>query len=101
MPVSVFEKKRHGSLEVRAAKSAAHGWKRFVKGPSTVNLGWALFLNAAEFCYLGIGWSSVGRDFCACSLGCKSCCFAGVDVSAWGYWQQSGNAKAFGKFIVA
>lgn len=69
-----FEKKRHGSLEVEP-QSQYHGWKRFLKGPwPLIWGGLILTLNFATLVLAGRPW---GRDFCACSLGCKSCCFCG------------------------
>lgn len=86
------EKKCHGSLEAEP-QSQQHGWKRFLKGPWPLIWG-GLILTLLNFATLVLAGRPWGVTSALAVWAAKVAVFAGVDVSAWDYWQQSGNAKA-------
>ncbi|MEB6565723.1 YeeE/YedE family protein [Acinetobacter towneri] len=86
------EKKRHGSLEAEP-QSQQHGWKRFLKGPWPLIWG-GIILTLLNFATLALAGRPWGVTSALAVWAAKVATFAGMDVSAWDYWQQPGNAKA-------
>jgi uncharacterized protein len=88
----VFEKKRHGSLEVEP-QSKFQGWKRFVQGPWPLVWG-GIILTLLNFATLALAGRPWGVTSALAVWAAKSASFVGVDVASWAYWQQPANAKA-------
>ncbi len=86
------EKKCHGSLEAEP-QSQQHGWKRFLKGPWPLIWG-GIILTLLNFATLALAGRPWGVTSALAVWAAKVAAFAGMDVSAWDYWQQPGNAKA-------
>lgn len=87
-----FEKKRHGQLEQEPV--AAHqGWKRFLKGPWPLIWG-GIILTLLNFATLALAGRPWGVTSALAVWAAKGATLVGIDVTAWDYWQQPGNAKA-------
>ena len=93
----VFEKKRHGSLELEP-KSKYQGWKRFVQGPWPLVWG-GIILTLLNFATLALAGRPWGVTSALAVWAAKSASFVGVDVASWAYWQQPANAKALAESL--
>lgn len=88
----IFEKKRHGSLEVEP-QNQHQGWKRFLKGPWPLIWG-GIMLTLLNFATLALAGRPWGVTSALAVWGAKGASLVGIDVASWDYWQQTGNAKA-------
>ncbi|EZQ11622.1 YeeE/YedE family protein [Acinetobacter sp. Ver3] len=87
-----FEKKRHGQLEQEPV-TAHQGWKRFLKGPWPLIWG-GIILTLLNFATLALAGRPWGVTSALAVWAAKGATLVGIDVTAWDYWQQPGNAKA-------
>lgn len=88
----VLEKKRHGRLELEPT-SNHQGWKRFIRGPWTL-IGGGIILTLLNYATLALAGRPWGVTASLAVWGAKAMSLIGLDVSAWAYWQDAGNAKA-------
>jgi uncharacterized protein len=88
----IFEKKRHGQLEVEPT-TQHQGWKRFLKGPWPLVWG-GIILTLLNFATLALAGRPWGVTSALALWGAKGASLIGFDVTAWQYWQQESNAKA-------
>ena len=93
----IFEKKRHGSLEVEP-KSAHQGWKRFIQGPWPLIWG-GIILTLLNFATLALAGRPWGVTSALAVWGAKGATLVGIDVTGWDYWQKAGNAKALAESL--
>ncbi|MDM1781535.1 YeeE/YedE family protein [uncultured Acinetobacter sp.] len=92
-----FEKKRHGSLEAEPV-SEHQGWKRFLRGPWPLIWG-GIILTLLNFATLALAGRPWGVTSALAVWAAKVASLAGIEVSAWDYWQQPGNAKALAQSL--
>lgn len=92
-----FEKKRHGSLEAEPV-SEYQGWKRFLRGPWPLIWG-GIILTLLNFATLALAGRPWGVTSALAAWAAKVASLAGMEVSAWDYWQQPGNAKALAQSL--
>lgn len=92
-----FEKKRHGSLEAEPV-SEHQGWKRFLRGPWPLIWG-GIILTLLNFATLALAGRPWGVTSALAVWAAKVASLAGMEVSAWDYWQQPGNAKALAQSL--
>lgn len=92
-----FEKKRHGSLEAEPV-SEYQGWKRFLRGPWPLIWG-GIILTLLNFATLALAGRPWGVTSALAVWAAKVASLAGIEVSAWDYWQQPGNAKALAQSL--
>ncbi|MCO8044205.1 YeeE/YedE family protein [Acinetobacter bohemicus] len=92
-----FEKKRHGSLEAEPV-SEYQGWKRFLRGPWPLIWG-GIILTLLNFATLALAGRPWGVTSALAVWAAKVASLAGMEVSAWDYWQQPGNAKALAQSL--